>query len=135
MKKEDYAALYTLRKDGRYQGYYRDVAGKRHVICDRDPAELYRRLLERSGAPVKEDPSVRLFSSVASRWEREHREEIEPATWKNYAPHYDTMVSLCPSGDRRYLRRGYQCPPSPTQGEGVFPHGRELRPLALSHDL
>ena len=73
MKKEDYAALYTLRKDGRYQGYYRDAAGKRHVICDRDPAELYRRLLERSGAPVKEDPSVRLFSSVASRWEREHR--------------------------------------------------------------
>ena len=94
MKKADYAALYTLRKDGRYQGYYRDAAGKRHVICDRDPAELYRRLLERSGAPVKEDPSVRLFSSVASRWEREHREEIEPATWKNYAPHYDTMVSL-----------------------------------------
>lgn len=93
MKKEDYARLYTLRKDGRYQGYYRDAAGKRHVICDRDPAELHRRLSERSGAPA-EDPSVRLFSSVASRWEREHREEIEPATWKNYAPHYDTMVSL-----------------------------------------
>lgn len=97
MKKEDYAALYTLRKDGRYQGYYRDAAGKRHVICDRDPAELHRRLSERSGTPA-EDPSVRLFPSVASRWEREHREEIDPATWKNYVPHYETMVS-------RYARR------------------------------
>lgn len=97
MKKEDYARLYTLRKDGRYQGYYRDAAGKRHVICDRDPAELHRRLSERSGAPA-EDPSVRLFSSVASRWEREHREEIEPATWKNYAPHFEEMAA-------RYARR------------------------------
>lgn len=93
MKKEDYAALYTLRKDGRYQGYYRDADGRRHALCDNDPAELYRRLQERSGAPV-EDPGARLFPSVAVRWEREHREEIEPATWKNYIPHYNSMLSL-----------------------------------------
>ena len=36
MKKIDSAALYTLRKDGRYQGSYTDDKG-RHYVYDRDP--------------------------------------------------------------------------------------------------
>ena len=36
-KKINYAEMYTLRKDGRYQGYWRDAVNKRHTICDRDP--------------------------------------------------------------------------------------------------
>lgn len=39
MKKSKYSDLYTLRPDGRYQGYYRDAAGKRHVVNDKDPEQ------------------------------------------------------------------------------------------------
>ena len=51
-KKINYAAMYTLRADGRYQGYYRDAAGKRHAVCDRDPEQLHRKLVEREAPPA-----------------------------------------------------------------------------------
>lgn len=42
--KIDYSKLYTLRSDGRYQGYYRDANNIRHVVCDKDPEKLYAKI-------------------------------------------------------------------------------------------
>lgn len=86
MKKINYAAMFTLRKDGRYQGYWRDEKGKRHALCDRDAERLYNRIKE------KEEPHPTLFSEVASAWESAHRERVTERTWKNYAPHLSDMV-------------------------------------------
>lgn len=86
MKKSKYADLYTLRSDGRYQGYYRDATGKRHVVCDRDPEQLHRKLQEKEAAAKKPAPET-TFRQVAESWEAKHREEIEERTWNNYRPH------------------------------------------------
>ena len=86
-KKIDYASLYTLRKDGRYQGYWRDGVGIRHALCDKDPEKLYERI------QAKEAPKETTFGDVADLWEKEHREAIEQRTWANYEPHYKDIVS------------------------------------------
>lgn len=96
-KKIDYTSMYTLRKDGRYQGYWRDTNGIRHALCDRDPEKLYQKLLEKE-APEEEKPIT--FKQVAEAWEREHREQIEVRTWKNYAPHMKTIYDL--HGDKPF---------------------------------
>lgn len=91
MKKRKYADLYTLRADGRYQGYYRDAAGKRHVVCDRDPEQLYRKLQDKESVARLPAPEI-TFRQVAESWEAQHREEIEARTWKNYKPHYEQLL-------------------------------------------
>lgn len=91
MKKRKYAELYTLRSDGRYQGYYRDQDGKRHTVCDRDPEELHRKLQEKEADAKQPKPEIS-FRAVAESWEEQHREEIEARTWKNYKPHYDALL-------------------------------------------
>ena len=92
-KKIDYASLFTIRSDGRYQGYYKDADGKRRAVCDRDPEALFRKLQERQeAADAREAPPVPTFREVAEKWEREHREEIEERTWKNYLPHYRDIL-------------------------------------------
>lgn len=87
-KKIDYAKLFTLRKDGRYQGSYTDDRG-RHFLYDRDPEALYRRL-QAASAGEPEQPST--FRQVAEDWERAHREEITQRTWNNYLPHYRALL-------------------------------------------
>ena len=47
-KKPDYAALFTLRADGRYMGYWKDRAGKRHAI---DDPYLASKRLQKPGKP------------------------------------------------------------------------------------
>ena len=90
-KKIDYASLYTKRKDGRYQGDYYDRAGKRHSVCDKDPAKLFRRLSELSAAAKQPEPEP-TFAAIADAWERKHREEIEVRTWNNYRPHLRELL-------------------------------------------
>lgn len=85
-KKLDYSTLYTLRSDGRYQGYWRDEDGKRHALCDRDPARLHARLAE------KEAPKTLTFRDLAERWEAAYRETVTTRTWKNMQPHYEAML-------------------------------------------
>ena len=98
MKKNSYADLFTLRKDGRFQGYWREPdkdgkpTGKRHAICDPDPERLFFRIQE------KQAPTVRTFRAVAEEWEALHSGSVGDRTWKNYAPHLDDLVSLY--GDR-----------------------------------
>lgn len=90
-KKSKYADLYTLRSDGRYQGWYRGRDGKRHAVCDRDPEHLRKKILEKEAEAARPAPEI-TFRQVAESWEREHRETIEERTWKNYRPHYTAIL-------------------------------------------
>lgn len=84
--------MFTLRPDGRYQGYWHDTGpdGKRrrHTICDRDPEKLFLRIRER------ETPTRTTFSDVLTSWEKQHRDEIKDRTWANYAPHVEDLRTL-----------------------------------------
>ena len=86
-KKIKYENLFTLRKDGRYQGSYTDATG-RHYVYDRDPEALFLKLqaLQDQEAPPP------TFKEIAQSWEREHREEISHRTWTNYLPHYEEIL-------------------------------------------
>lgn len=88
-KKIDYAAMFTLRKDGRYMARYTDKYG-RHCIYDRDPEQLFHKLQEAQ----TNEPKPVTFRAVAEDWERTHREEIENRTWNNYRPHYNNILEL-----------------------------------------
>lgn len=88
-RKINYAAMFTQRKDGRYQGSYTDKTG-RHYVYDRDPEALYRKI-QKATRPDEEKNLT--FREVAECWEREHREEISQRTWNNYAPHYNDILS------------------------------------------
>ena len=92
MKKSKYSDLYTLRSDGRYQGYYRDAAGKRHVVNDKDPEKLFRKIAEKEAQARQAERRAVLFRDVAASWETQHREEIEERTWKNYRPHLEQIL-------------------------------------------
>ncbi len=78
MKKSDYAKLYTLRSDGRYQGYWKDELGIRHALCDRDPEALHRKL------EAKKNPPAPTFKDAADRWEVEHVEQLARSTQATY---------------------------------------------------
>lgn len=86
-KKINYAAMFTLRKDGRYMARYTDKTG-RHCLYDRDPEALYHKLLEVQNQ-AEQEPTLR---QIAEDWERTHREEITSRTWTNYAPHYSQIL-------------------------------------------
>lgn len=82
-KRINYAAMFTQRKDGRYQASYSDSTG-RHFLYDRDPESLYHRLQD---AQKPKEPQIPTLREIADDWERVHREEIEERTWNNYRPH------------------------------------------------
>lgn len=86
MKKLNYASMFTLRKDGRYMGYYHDLdkggkpTGPRHPIYDRDPEKLYRKILEKESG---EAPPLS-FEAAADAWERKHWDRIGSKTAETY---------------------------------------------------
>ena len=86
----NYADMFTLRKDGRYQASYTDPEGKRKYLYDRDPEKLYFKLQEIAQPKEEEKPT---FRQIAEMWEREHREEITQRTWTNYEPHYQNLLT------------------------------------------
>ena len=88
-KKINYAAMFTLRKDGRYMATYTDKTG-RHSLYDKDPEQLYRKL---QAAQIPEEEHVPTFQEIAEDWEREHREEVTVRTWNNYEPHYKDILA------------------------------------------
>ena len=77
-KKINYAALFTLRKDGRYQGSYTDDKG-RHYVYDRDPESLYHKLQARINE--EKAPHIVTFREDAASWEQAHRMQISDRTW------------------------------------------------------
>lgn len=97
-KKLDYASLYTLRKDGRYMGYWHELdasgkpVGARHAIYDRDPETLYRKIQE------KERPSALTFAAIAEAWKDYTWEHVARGTIACYDAPYKRAVALF--GDR-----------------------------------
>lgn len=69
-KKLDYSAMYTLRKDGRYMGYWKDADGVRHAAYDRDPEKLFFKIQE------LETPKAPTFKDIAESW--------HDAVWDSY---------------------------------------------------
>lgn len=92
MAKINYSKLYTLRSDGRYQGYYRDADGKRHVVCDKNPERLYEKIA------AKMCPEEITFSVIAKGWESSEREKYEDGTWAAYEAPYKRALERF--GDR-----------------------------------
>ena len=88
MPKINYAKLYTLRSDGRYQASYIGADGKRKYAYDKDPQRLYEKLNELT------QPKAVTFKDVAEDWADKHRDEVGNKTWQNYAPHYADIVEL-----------------------------------------
>lgn len=84
-RKNKYAAMFTLRADGRYQGTYYDKNGVRKFVYDKDPEKLHQKILERQ-AEKEKDPIV-TFKDMLESWEQEHRCEVTDRTWANYSPH------------------------------------------------
>lgn len=80
--------MFTLRKDGRYMGYWHDKQKKRHPIYDRDPERLFEKIRD------KETPSRTTLTEVLDLWERQHRDEIKERTWANYRPHVEQIKDL-----------------------------------------
>lgn len=76
-KKINYAAMFTLRKDGRYQGSYTDETG-RHYVYDRDPERLWHKLND-----PKEEKAL-LFREIAEAWQKDAWEKIRDGTKSCY---------------------------------------------------
>lgn len=84
-KKINYAAMFTLRKDGRYQGSYTDETG-RHYVYDRDPERLWHKLND----PKEEEPL--LFRGIAEMWHDAAWETMEAGTKSCYEGAYKRAV-------------------------------------------
>lgn len=72
-KRINYATMFTLRKDGRYQGSYTDETG-RHYVYDKDPERLWHKLND----PKEEKPL--LFREIAEAWQNQAWEKIREGT-------------------------------------------------------
>lgn len=75
-KKINYAALFTLRTDGRYVATYTDERGKKHYVYDRDPERLFHKMND----PKQE----RTFADAAAAWYDDHRERVGYSTAEVY---------------------------------------------------
>ena len=116
-KKINYADLYTLRKDGRYMGYYRDADGKRRAVYDRDPEQLHRRLEEIEARQAQD----LTFRDLAEAW--------EDRTWDSYK---DGTRSSYASALRRALDELGSRPASEVGTPEIFAHLERLRSLGFS---
>lgn len=83
--------MFTLRKDGRYQGSYTDETG-RHYVYDRDPERLWHKL----NTPKEEKPL--LFLEIAKAWQDDAWEKIRDGTKSCYEAPFTRAVDRF--GDR-----------------------------------
>lgn len=86
-KRINYAAMFTLRKDGRYQGSYTDATG-RHYVYDRDPEKLWHKLND-----PKEDQPIS-FKDIAELWHDKHWDRIKDGTKACYSAPYGRALEL-----------------------------------------
>lgn len=110
-KKIDYAAMYTLRSDGRYMGYYRDAEGKRRAVYDRDPEQLHRKLQEKEAPP----PAL-TFADLTWIWEDRAFEGYRDGTRSAYA-----------AALRRARDELGDCPAAEVGTPEIFSHLERLR--------
>lgn len=85
-KKIDYASMFTLRKDGRYQGSYTDDKG-RHYVYDRDPERLWHKLND----PKEEN--VITFKDIAELWKSQNWDSYTDGTKASYSACYDRALN------------------------------------------
>lgn len=78
-KNVNYAKLYTLRADGRYQASYIDGNSKRHFVYDKDPERLYSKM-QSAG-----EPKELTFAETSDEWETEKSKNVEYKTAEGYA--------------------------------------------------
>ena len=76
-RKNKYASMFTLRKDGRYQGSYTDEKG-RHYVYDRDPERLWHKLND------PKEPEKITFRDLAEAWKGDHWDQISYKTAEAY---------------------------------------------------
>lgn len=88
-KKPDYAALYTLRADGRYMGYYRGPDGKRRALYDVDPARLHEKIREKE-REMEDKPLT--FAEIAEAWKDVRFEELSYKSVEAYKAPYRRLV-------------------------------------------
>lgn len=100
-KKINYASMYTLRSDGRYQGYWHDASGKRHTICDRDPEKLYQKILQ------KEQPVSTSFADIANDWYASHMERVGFKTAEAYKAPLGRIIDRFGNMDVREITASY----------------------------
>lgn len=81
-KKIDYASMYTLRKDGYYQGKWKDQNGKWHTTSAKDPEDLFCKIQALEN-PEEEGPLM--FSTIAQYWERNFFDKMPEGTQDSYA--------------------------------------------------
>ena len=74
----NYAKLFTVRKDGSYQGKYKDASGKWHTVCDKDPEKLFYRIEE------LKKPKPPTFGDLIDAWQAEHDAETAFKTAESY---------------------------------------------------
>lgn len=86
-KKPNYAEMFTLRKDGRFMGYWHELdrngepKGPRHPIYDRDPEKLFQKIQDKENAK----PEALTFEAAADAWEAKHWDRIGSKTAETYA--------------------------------------------------
>lgn len=81
MARINYAKLYTLRKDGRYQGYWKDADGIRHAVYDRDPEQLHKKIQAKEAVR-----DALTFKQMLEAWQEKHWPRIREGTRQSYAP-------------------------------------------------
>lgn len=91
--KSRYAAMFTLRSDGRYHGHWHDQNGVRHSIYDRDPEKLYWKIYTKENENA--EPT---FAQIAERWHDQNWDSIKGGTRSCYSAPYKRAVELF--GDR-----------------------------------
>ena len=86
-KKINYADMFTLRKDGRYQASYADVSGGRKYLYDRDAETLYNKLQD------AQTPKPVMFKQAAEEWQEKHWAVIEYKTQEAYIAHLKRLIT------------------------------------------
>ncbi|SHI23892.1 Site-specific recombinase XerD [Sporobacter termitidis DSM 10068] len=86
-KQIDYAALFTKRKDGRYQAVIPGSPPK--YLYDRDPRLLYDKV------EAAKNPVPTLFKDVAEQWHDHHWEKIRAGTQVCYQPSFERAIDEC----------------------------------------
>lgn len=83
----NYSKLFNQRKDGLWQGKYKDANGKWHTLTAKDPEVLFNKIENAKKPPQK------TFKESAEAWEDVYRMSCNPRTWANYKPHFEDILS------------------------------------------
>jgi integrase len=86
-KKINYADMFTLRKDGRYQASYVDEKGARRYVYDRDAEKLYNKIED------AKKPHIKTFAEVADSWQTKHWGVIAFKTQEAYIAHLKRLTA------------------------------------------